>query len=89
VNAQPNASPESWTFTLGNLRNRHEMAPLFRIREASLLIHHFDLLIDYSSRLRSAIPSFPRVAGQVHLLRRRSNHDRVIYAANTVFRLRR
>jgi hypothetical protein len=29
---------------LANLRNRHEMAPLFRIREASLLVHHFDLI---------------------------------------------
>ena len=47
MNAQPNASSESGTFTLGNLRNRHEMAPLFRIREASLLVHHFDLLVDY------------------------------------------
>jgi hypothetical protein len=49
VNAQPNASSESGTFTLGNLRSRHEMAPLFRIREASLLVHHFDLLVDYLS----------------------------------------
>ena len=47
MNAQPNASSESWTFRLENLRNRHEMAPLFRIREASLLVHHFDLLVDY------------------------------------------
>jgi hypothetical protein len=47
MNAQPNASSESGTFPLGNLRNRHEMAPLFRIREASLLVHHFDLLVDY------------------------------------------
>jgi hypothetical protein len=23
------------------------MAPLFRIRETSLLVHHFDLLVDY------------------------------------------
>ena len=49
MNAQPNASSESGTFTLGNLRNRHEMAPLFGIREASLLLHHFDLLVDYLS----------------------------------------
>jgi hypothetical protein len=49
MNAQPNASSESGTFTLGNLRSRHEMAPLFRIREVSLLVHHFDLLVDYLS----------------------------------------
>jgi len=48
VNAQPNASSESWTFRLENLRNRHEMAPLFQIREASLLAYHFELLVDYS-----------------------------------------
>ena len=46
MNAQPNASSESWTFTLENSRDRPEMAPLFRIREASLLVHHFDLLVD-------------------------------------------
>jgi len=49
MNAQPNASSKSETFPLENLRNRHEMAPLFRIREASLLVHHFDLLVDYLS----------------------------------------
>jgi hypothetical protein len=31
------------------LRNRHEIAPLFRIREASLLDHQFDLPVDYLS----------------------------------------
>ena len=50
MNAQPNSLSESGTFPLGNLRNRHEMAPLFRIREASLLVHHFDLLVDYLTR---------------------------------------
>ena len=36
-------------FTLENPRNHHEMAPLFRIREALLLVHHFDLLVDHLS----------------------------------------
>jgi hypothetical protein len=61
------------------------MPPLFRIREASLLVHHFDLLIDYSSPLRPAIPSLPRVAGRERFHRR----DQARCAANSASRLGR
>ena len=47
MNAQLNASSESWTSWLEICANHHEMEAGFSIREASLLVDHFDLLADY------------------------------------------
>jgi hypothetical protein len=67
VNALPNASSgfvRKLHFTLEKLRSHPETAPLFRIREASLFVHHFDLLVDYPAgepvdRNMHPIPLFP------------------------------
>src|SRR5438477_6128885 len=47
LSAQPNGSSESWTSRLKICAITPKRAPLFRIREASLLVHHLDLLVDY------------------------------------------
>ncbi len=46
MNRQPNCSTESWTLRLKICVVAPKWAPLFRIRETSLLVHNFDLLID-------------------------------------------
>ena len=47
MNAQPNASSESWTFTLGNCVATPKWKWRFPQSRKLLLVHHFDLLVDY------------------------------------------
>src|SRR5437762_5511485 len=48
LNAQRNASSESWTFTLGNCVATPKWKWRFPQSRKLLLVHHFDLLVDYS-----------------------------------------
>src|SRR5437762_11122491 len=47
LNAQRNASSESWTFTLGNCVATPKWKWRFPQSRKLLLVHHFDLLADY------------------------------------------
>ena len=47
LNAQRNASSESWTFTLGNCVATPKWKWCFPQSRKLLLVHHFDLLVDH------------------------------------------
>ena len=49
MNAQPNASSESWTFTLENCVATPKWKWRFPQSRKLLLVHHFDLLADHLS----------------------------------------